>query len=134
MPGSVIRTLSELIRSQNKKLIIAPEETFQLELLINAVKFLKNTFIVIDEAQTISKPGFLPDALKDMVMVGRHRNLYYCVASRRPAEISRDFTSQVDKIYFFRLTEPNDLKYVANYYDAAKIKALTGHNYIEVDI
>lgn len=134
LAGKIIKTLPDLIQSNSKKLIFAPENIFELNRLIDSILYFRNTIVVIDEAQTISKAGYLPLALKNLVMVGRHRNLFYIVASRRPAEIARDFTSQVDKLYFFRLTEPNDLKYVANYYNPDEIKNLTGHNYIKLDI
>lgn len=46
-----------------------------------------------------------------VVMHGRHRDVSYAWACRRPAELPRSYTSQATEFCVYRLTEPADLEY-----------------------
>ena len=47
-----------------------------------------------------------------LVHYGRHNKIDIITTSRRPANISRNLTSQTDIFYFSKIREPNDKKYI----------------------
>ncbi|MDA8340342.1 MAG: hypothetical protein M0Z70_13665, partial [Nitrospiraceae bacterium] len=69
-----------------------------------------------------------------------HEDLLFIIddiitTSRRPANISRDLTSQTDVFCIFRITEKRDLDYfyALNAELPDQIRALEPHHYIEYD-
>lgn len=57
----------------------------------------------------------LHGAAYPIIHAGRHRGLKVFAAARRPANVPRDLTSQASRLICFNFSEPNDLKYVAEY-------------------
>jgi hypothetical protein len=73
---------------------------------VYACKFL--TFGV-DECDQFMGPNFLPRHLDMLVSLGRHRDLSFIGASRRPKEIHPLIRAQASEIHSFQQTEPLDL-------------------------
>ena len=129
--GKVCRTLEDFIKCRSPKVIFQPRYENDLNWLIKSLDYVKNTNIIIDEAQNVSTAGWLPSGLKSVVLMGRHRNINYAVTSQRPANIARQFTSQVKHILFFNMTEPVDLDYAKKYVNSDEVFNLPKWKYIQ---
>lgn len=80
--------------------------------LASLVSKMKNITFLIDEVDMFTNPiGKKDDAIDGLIHYGRHNQIDLVTTSRRPANISRDLTSQTDFFYLSRLAEPNDTKY-----------------------
>jgi hypothetical protein len=91
--------------------------------------------LLIDECSYWSKPQWTSPALSALVRYGRHWILHLIAVGRRPAEISRELTSQADRFYIFRMTEPVDLEWIAKILEPAdveRIKTLGRYRFMRV--
>jgi len=53
-----------------------------------------------------------PPALEGLIRHGRHADVSLVAVGRRPADVPRLMTSQVDLLYTYRQVEPTDLKWL----------------------
>lgn len=95
---------------------INPDDFFNLCIAVG------NCVVIYDEIDMVCSPSYISNPLYRIIHYGRHlkvRNKIVTVrlvgASRRPANVSRDLTSQADKVIIFKVTEPRDLKYIELY-------------------
>lgn len=68
-----------------------------------------------------------------LVHYGRHNEIDIITTSRRPANISRNLTSQTDVFYFSQLSEPVDLKYFESICDkkyTETVKSLQRYSFL----
>jgi DNA helicase HerA-like ATPase len=95
-----------------------------------------NITLVIDEINLFQSPYYLPTGLSLCLRLGRHKKISVIAIARRPAEFNRDLTALTDKFVIFRITEPRDLKYIADYtdIDIEKVKNLKNFEYIEYEV
>lgn len=95
----------------------------------------KNVMLVIDEVDMFDSPHSVDKDFKRIIHLGRHFKLDLVTTSRRPANISRDLTSQTAEFYIFKVTEKRDLDYFAERSSELpdKIKALKKYHYIKYD-
>jgi cytidylate kinase len=95
----------------------------------------KDLLFVIDEVDFFDSPASQAREFKKMIHYSRHYGIDIITTSRRPANISRDLTSQTDIFSIFRITEKRDLDYfyALNAELPEQIKALQPHHYIEYD-
>jgi hypothetical protein len=92
---------------------------------------LKNTLLVIDEVDRISREGAVSKTLWSIFNYYRHDKLSVLCCARRPARVSRDLTGNADEIICFKVQEPLDLKYLSEYgYDENTLKNLNRYEYI----
>ena len=70
-----------------------------------------NMTFAVDEIDLHSSPISLSQPLEEMISLGRHRNVDFYCASRRPYLIHPLIRSQANRIYSFQQTEPRDLKW-----------------------
>ena len=85
---------------------IEPNKFFELTM------HFENIVIVFDEVDLACHAGYIGTHLYRVVNYGRHNgNLLICGA-RRPADISRNITSNAWRIIIFNLTEDRDLMYI----------------------
>jgi hypothetical protein len=98
--------------------------TYKLELVVNAfddtfeelaqiVYKMQMITFVIDEVDMFA-PVHLNNKtfMYKLIHYGRHNQIDIISTSRRPANISRNLTSQTDTFYFSKLREPSDKKYI----------------------
>jgi hypothetical protein len=71
-----------------------------------------NCMCVFDEIDVACSPHNNPEWLYKILHYGRHYNIGLIGAARRPANVTRDFTSQASYIIIFGLREKNDIKYI----------------------
>lgn len=92
------------------------DENFeQTETALKLAKKIKNLVLVIDEVDKISKEGRVSKTLWQIINFYRHDGLSLLCCARRPARVSRDLTGNADNIISFKVQEPNDLKYLAEF-------------------
>lgn len=71
--------------------------------------------IVFDEIDKCCSAHYIPAGLYDIVQFGRHTRVSLLCGARRPANVHHDITSQANLIITHRISEPRDLKYIADY-------------------
>ncbi|MBI4847552.1 MAG: ATP-binding protein [Nitrospirae bacterium] len=95
-------------------LILGSFELNDFSIICEIAIRLKNVMLIIDEVDFFDSPRVQDKNFKRVIHYGRHYNIDLVTTSRRPANISRDLTSQTDEFYVFRVTEKRDLEYFEN--------------------
>lgn len=101
--------------------------------LVCRIPFLYRDLVFIcDEIDNFATPLSTPLEFKRLIHYGRHSGSSVIAASRRPANVSRDFTSQAKRITCFRITEPRDVTFLNSIVgnDAEKVKNLEPLHYL----
>ncbi|MCL5062201.1 MAG: hypothetical protein M1443_03200 [Nitrospirae bacterium] len=95
----------------------------------------EDLLFIIDEVDFFDSPASQAREFKKMIHYSRHYGIDIITTSRRPANISRDLTSQTDVFCIFRITEKRDLDYfyALNAELLDQIRALEPHYYIQYD-
>ncbi|PAF49852.1 hypothetical protein BKH41_00690 [Helicobacter sp. 12S02232-10] len=123
--------------SKKQQLILQTRDPEQFEeLCITAYKCSKIS-LFIDEVDfycgaSLSKKS----AFYDIIHTGRHQEIDLYTASRRPANISRDLTSQTDIFYLTMTTENRDFDYIKQAFGedvSDKIKTIKPFHFLVID-
>ncbi len=72
----------------------------------------RECLLAIDEADTWLGPNTNPTLLQFAIHCGRHYDVGIMVTARRAAHLPRLLTSQADRLYYFRTSEPRDMAYL----------------------
>lgn len=87
--------------------------------------------LLVEEADLLAPPVGGSRMFRKLVKYGRHRSINLLAISRRPAEISRLFSSQTDEIISFREEEENDLLWLSKRgFEPEALKALGVRQYL----
>lgn len=109
-----------ITKRENYRLFI----DYKLEIVVNAFidtfqeaaeiiyKMKKIVFVVDEIDMFFDTRATNKNKMYDFVHYGRHNEIDIITTSRRPANISRNLTSQTDIFYFSKLREPMDKKYI----------------------
>ena len=92
----------------------------------------ENFIFIIDEVDQYCGPSFCSTGFKRLINYGRHQSIEIICTARSPAEIPKMLIGQTTDLYFFRIMEPNHLKYISGIYDGDvnDIKELPDHKHI----
>lgn len=104
--------------------------------LCTIVQYTMNCYFVIDEIDMYTSSNKCPVEFKNLVMRGRHRGISMICTTRRHTETSRHLTAQADIIISFRQQEPNDIKYLSQFFGAEKadlLPSLKPYHYIKYE-
>lgn len=71
---------------------------------------IRNFVLFVDEIHLFAPSKSISDYLKNIVVMGRHRNINLVLASQRPLMVNPVIRSQMTKITTFRQTEKRDLQ------------------------
>ena len=89
---------------------------------------LPDVCLLVDEVSYWSKPAWTCSGLSQLIRYGRHLRVDLIAVCRRPAETSRELSSQADELIIQgRVVEPGDLQYLSRILPSAaceKIGAL----------
>jgi len=97
------------------------EDTF--DELSQIIYKMKNISFLVDEIDMFAPPTMTRKAyFYKLIHYGRHAQIDIFTTSRRPANISRNLTSQTDIFLFSRVREPNDKNYIAHYIGKEHVK------------
>lgn len=123
--------------NKKQQLILQTRDPEQFEeLCITAYKCQKIS-LFIDEIDfycgaSLSKKS----AFYEIIHTGRHKEIDLYTASRRPANISRDLTSQTDIFYLTMVTENRDFDYIKQAFGeevAEHLKTIEKFNFLTID-
>lgn len=114
-----------------------PGEMQGADYLLRVSEIVQNCTVVLEEIDLICSAAYIPPYLSNSIRRGRHFNVDLICVSRRPAEVPRLLTSQAQRFYLFRFTEPRDLKYIADTFDndtADRVSSLGQYQYLVKDL
>lgn len=74
-----------------------------------------NIQVVIDEVQLFTNPHYMPEYLKNLLFIGRHKGISVMAITQRPSQLNKSILSQSSHVYVGQLHEKNDLKSVSNF-------------------
>jgi chromosomal replication initiation ATPase DnaA len=86
----------------------------EIESLFELCEIVENVCLLIDEIEFYIDSRNKSTYLNNLINYGRHHNISLIGIARRPAEMSTTLKSQVDKIFSFQMSLPNDVKYMEN--------------------
>lgn len=81
---------------------------------------------VIEETDQICSPQSMPEMMKTLINIGRHRELSVIFVSRRFATVNRLLTANANRYIFFRINEPIDLDGIAERCGVEVAEAVAG--------
>lgn len=88
-----------------------------------------NCLVNVDECQYFDHSHYL----KQLILVGRRRNIATLCSTQRPANLSKDIVSQSSDLFVGTLFETNDLKYLKdslNPEDIQKVSSIPPHHFL----
>lgn len=88
-----------------------PTDSEDFDIFCRVARALGNLYVIIEEFDLFATPFNIPLELQALIKYGRHRGINVVGVSRRPAEVSRLFTSQATRFILFRQIEPRDVQY-----------------------
>lgn len=100
------------------KLILRFDDFNDYELAFAIIWLLNNSLLIIDELSLYCDPFSISESLRNISQRGRLKNISLIWNTQRPANISRNISSQNEFIISFRLQEIADLKFF--YFDKSK--------------
>lgn len=101
---------------QGKEFAVASHNLPDLE-LIGALSFLcGDCLLVIEECGFVWRKGEgIPEWLREIVLLGRHKNVSLAVTAQAPIFIPIDLRSQAHRFVSFRVTEQRDIDWTQQY-------------------
>ena len=94
----------------------------------------KNLYVIVEEIDFFSTPFFTCIELQKLIKYGRHYQINIIGISRRPAEVSRLFTSQATRFIIFSQKEPRDIAYFKSIIGDKANLILNLQNYQYLDV
>jgi hypothetical protein len=133
---------NEQVRAKkNLRLIFWPDGTDSpdgdflstFETLARLVKVkTRGTIFVIEEADLFCSANYISPSLRWIVNYGRHAGQSIIAISRRHAAISRELTSQADRVLTFKQSEPRDIAILEELgFPASRVRNLKLYDYLE---
>jgi hypothetical protein len=119
LAGRVCYDRADLVEQMRRpKFVIAwrgyetdPKEAFEFA---NRVALAaENCLVVMEEIDRFTSAGNLPDHAYSLVHVGRHKGCRVRATARRPHAVPRNLTSNIQRVMAARITEPRDIKFIA---------------------
>lgn len=103
--------------------------------LSRMVQNLYNAYFVIDEIDIYTSAFKCPAIFKNLILRGRHKGISIIATTRRHTETSRHLTAQADIIISFRQQEPNDIRYLSQFFGdkADALPFLKPYHYIKYE-
>lgn len=94
-----------------------------------------NMYLIIEEIDLFCQPLRTDQHLKRLIKYGRHYGVQIIGVSRKPSEVSRDFTSNATRFITFLNREPLTIKYFRSIFGdhALEIPKLQKFHYLDVD-
>lgn len=94
---------------------VEENEEEAMEWMSKFVEEVENLCFIIEEADAYATPSSIPQGLRSLLKRGRHRGISMVFVTRRPAEVNRLITAQSKRFVLFRVTEPNDIRYLRTF-------------------
>lgn len=112
------------------------EDTKQFDQVCRYCMDGKNINLFVDEAHTVTRPGWAPRGWKQVVLMGRGYGMGMYVMSQRPTGIDKEFWSNTSRVNVGRMSFGSDCKTVAEALGVPwrEIANLSGFQWIERDM
>lgn len=106
-----------------------------LDYFCRAILARGDIYLILEELDQLSTPYATPPELAKLIKYGRHYGIQIVGVSRRPAEVSRLFTSQATRFICFGQVEPNDIKYWRSIIGSAadQLPSMPDYCYLDID-
>lgn len=104
-------------------------------LFCRAVLARGQVYLIVEEIDLFCTPLSTDQEFLKLLKYGRHYGIQIIGVSRRPAEVSRNFTSAATRFITFSNREPNDVKYFRSIFgnNADRIATLPQYHYLDVN-
>lgn len=112
------RALREASHAETFKLSLRDVHDQEREDVLELLFELDDHLLVIEEAGQVCGPGVMPDRLRTILTIGRHRRISQLYVAQRPTLVNRLVTSQSDWIAAFRQHEDRDVKFLVGAFGA----------------
>lgn len=105
------------------------------DFVCEAVYIFGNVLLVVEEIHLYSGPHFLPTWLKNLSLMGRHRNVALIYTSQRAGETNKTLLSMSTYVYCGQMIDLNDQKYIGNFIgkEARALSEIPDRSFIEFD-
>jgi len=112
-----------------------PQDEFEFSIFCRVAQSVGRLHVVIEEIDLFATPFLIPRGLQELIKYGRHRAINLVGVSRRPAEVSRLFTSQASRFILFRQIEPRDIQYFKSIIgdSADMLPTLEPYHFLDID-
>ena len=94
--------------SDGKRLIVP-----DLEIFIEACYIRERMIMIVDEAHFFCDPWHIPPSFRQAVVMGRSRYLDIIYCAQKFSTISKELTANTHELFIWRITEPGDLRSIA---------------------
>jgi hypothetical protein len=71
--------------------------------------------IAVDELSLFCSSQWMPEELRKVIRLGRHRKVRFMATTQRPADIQSLILSQTKEAYIFQMHLPNDVDYLGKF-------------------
>lgn len=96
-------------------------ETFGLMAFVTG----DNILLIEEASQVFPKGCALPDWTNKLTFMGRHQSCSLLITAQRASSIPIDLRSQANRVVSFRQSEPNDLKWLSEFFDKQQQHQIT---------
>jgi len=108
-----------------KSFVVGSGNIENLELLGALTMLASDCLLIIEEcAISFDKYGKIPEWLRDIVFLGRHRSASVLVTAQRAASVPIDLRSQVTRLVTFRQSENDDLTWLKPFLNKEELQSL----------
>jgi hypothetical protein len=111
------------------------DEVSDFPVFCRAVLARGDVRLVVEELDVVTSPYNCPIEFARIIKYGRHYGVQLMGASRRPAEVTRMFTSQANRFIAFAQHEPADLQYFRSIFGKAanNLSIMPDYHFMDVD-
>jgi hypothetical protein len=110
---NLIQRLDDGFFEGSKPFCVGSGSIADLEILGALAMLAGNCILIIEEcAISFDKYGKIPEWLRDIVFLGRHRAVSILVTAQRAASVPIDLRSQVTRLITFQQSEGDDLSWL----------------------
>lgn len=95
------------------------------------IRIMGGAMMLVDEVDLVAPPGMPPTHIRTLYRRSRHAGLSVVSTTQRPANVSKEVTSQSTHIMALRLTEPRDRDYVADFMRWPKSQSMMYHRWTQ---
>lgn len=101
-----------------------PDQGLLFEETLKVARAAGRLLIAVEEIQEFIRPGFLPPAVRQLALLGRHDPSAFIFTSQRPAEVHKTLLSQAHVKIIGTMAEPNDIFYLGKFVGRDHAEAL----------
>ena len=110
-PTLLLERLKARCNSEFLDAVFRPKTDSLFPIFCRLAGAVGNLTVAIEELDVHCNAHFIPPEFERLIKYGRHQKISLVAVARRPAEISRLYTSQANRYVIFRQIEENDISH-----------------------